>query len=318
LVRGDWDQKGVEVGARGLSVISGTGAPQLASDVATPRTHLANWMTSDASMVTARVYVNRLWQNYFGRGIVSTPNNFGKNGQRPSHPELLDALAASFIEGGWRTKPLIRTILLSSAYRQASRSPMQEVASELDPENRLLWKFNRRRLSAEEIRDAMLAVSGRLNCQAGGPSVIVPVQKELVQLLYHPEQWEVTPDSAEHDRRSIYLISKRNLRLPFMEVFDQPIAQISCAARQTTTHAPQVLELLNGQFTNDVAKSFAHTLRQECGPDVHHQIDRAFLLAAGRIASKQERELSARFLRENSLDEFALALLNTNEFLYVD
>ena len=124
--------------------------------------------------------VNRIWQYHFGRGIVSTPNDFGRMGTRPSNPELLDWLANRFVEGGWKMKPLHRMILLSSAYRQSSHSPIEKVAMEKDPENALLWKFNRRRLEAEEIRDAMLAVSGRLNLKAGGPSVMVPIDPELV------------------------------------------------------------------------------------------------------------------------------------------
>src|SRR5262249_40567852 len=139
-----------------------------------PRLALARWLVDPAHPLTARVFVNRVWHYHFGKGIVETPNDFGVNGGAPSHPELLDHLANDFVKRGMRLKPLHRQIVLSSTYRQASRSPDQEAGRQKDPDNRLLWQFPRRRLSAEEVRDAMLAVSGQLNLKAGGESVIVP------------------------------------------------------------------------------------------------------------------------------------------------
>src|SRR5262249_16686643 len=147
---------------------------------------------------------------------------------------------------------------------------------------RWLWRFHRRRLAAEEIRDAMLAVSGRLIERAGGPSVMVPVDREVVQLLYKPSQWQVAKDAAEHDRRSIYLIAKRNLRLAFLETFDAPALLTSCPRRESSTHAPQALELLNGRLSNDLAASFAHRLEAETGGVSQRVIVRAYLLALGR------------------------------------
>jgi hypothetical protein len=268
--------------------------------------------------LTARVAVNRLWGYHFGRGIVSTPNDFGRMGARPSHPELLDYLANRFVENGWKWKPLHREILLSSTYRQSGQSPLAATAHEKDPENKLLWKFSRRRLDAEEIRDAMLFVSGLLNPKQGGPSIIVPVDQELVNLLYKPSQWAVTPDPNEHNRRSIYLIAKRNLRLPFMEVFDSPDLQISCARREQSTHAPQALELLNGDLSNRLASAFADRLVKEAGPEKRRQVNLAYRLATGRPPSAKELKLSLAFLEEQPLREFALAVLNLNKFLYVD
>jgi hypothetical protein len=189
----------------------------------TPRSVLARWLTDPKHPLTARVFVNRVWQHHFGRGLVETSNDFGVGGARPSHPELLDYLATEFVAGGMHLKPLHRLIVLSSTYRQgAATRDMARTARSLDPDNRLLWQFPRQRLSAEAIRDAMLAVSGRLNLKAGGESVVVPVENDLVNLLYDPRQWQVTRDRREHDRRSIYLVAKRNLRLPFGQVFDQP------------------------------------------------------------------------------------------------
>ncbi len=154
---------------------------------------------------------------------------------------------------------------MSSTYRQSCDSPDASDYEEADPDSRLLWRFPRRRLSAEEIRDSLLAAAGRLNEKLGGESIIVPVDQDLINLLYKPSQWAVTKDAAEHDRRSIYLIAKRNLRLPFMETFDAPALQTSCPRRETSTHAPQALELLNGDFANEMAQSFANRLVQECG-----------------------------------------------------
>jgi hypothetical protein len=262
--------------------------------------------------------VNRVWQHHFGQGLVKTANDFGKNGERPSHPELLDYLASEFIENGWHMKPIHRLILLSSTYRQSSNLSEAPIAATHDPDNRWLWRFNRRRLSAEEIRDAMLAASGRLNLKMGGESVLIPVDPELVNQLYKPSQWTVTRDAKEYDRRSIYLLAKRNLRLPFMEVFDQPVLQTSCGRREVSTHAPQALELLNGQTANRLADAFAERLTREVGPGHAAQVERAFWLAAGRPPTKQERNLALEFLKQQPLREFALALFNFNAFLYVN
>ena len=251
-----------------------------------------------------------------------TSGEFGKiigyeDAERPSHPELLDWLAASLVKDGWRLKPLHRLIVLSHTYQQSSRVPSRAEQDESDPENRLLWHFPRRRLSAEEVRDAMLSVSGRINLKAGGPSVIVPVDPELVQLLYKPSQWSVTKDATEHDRRSVYLMAKRNLRLPFLENLDAPALQTSCARRESSTHAPQALEMLNGSLSNDLATAFARRLEQEVGDNPEKIVERAFRLALGRPPLPEERKRSLDFLQDQSLKEFALALFNLNGFLYV-
>ena len=174
-----------------------------------------------------------------------------------------------------------------------------------------------RRLSAEEVRDAMLSVAGRLNPKMGGESVIVPVQETLVDLLYDPTQWAVTPDPAEHDRRSVYLIAKRNLRLPFMEVFDQPASLTTCARRESSTHAPQSLELLNGSLSNDLAASFADRLVREVGDNPEQQVQRAYLLATNRMPTEKEAAVALQFLAEHPLRELTLAMMNLNAFLYV-
>lgn len=317
LKRGVEDKPGDRVGPRVPGVLLEADAPELPADASQPRAILANWITSPNNPLTARVIVNRVWQFHFGRGIVGTPNDFGVNGERPSHPELLDYLANQLVAGGWKLKSLHRAILLSSTYRQASYSPNGAAADRIDPDNRLLSRFPRRRLEAEEIRDAMLAVSGRLNPRIGGASIMIPVDSDLVKLLYKPSQWAVTEDKSEHDRRSVYLIAKRNLRLPFMEVFDQPALQGSCARRESSTHAPQALELLNGPLANDLARSFAARLKREAGADSAKQIDVGFRLSTGRPPTETERRAAAKFLETESLGEFALALFNLSEFLYV-
>ena len=318
LKRGEWNLKGEPAGPRPLSILVDEAVPELPADCPNPRTQLARWLTDKKNPVTARVIVNRLWQHHFGTGLVKTPNDFGSHGDRPSHPELLDWLATQLIKNGWRMKPLHRLILLSNTYQQAARPSSSEAATELDPDNRLLSRFNRRRLSAEEIRDAMLHVSGRLSVRAGGKSVIVPVDAELIGLLYKPEQWQVTSDPTEHDRRSIYLIAKRNLRLPFMEAFDQPALTTSCGRRETSTHAPQALEMLNGTLANALAESFAKRLQNESSNEPDRIIERGFQLATGRVPTANEREYARGFLRDQPLREFALALFNLNAFLYVE
>lgn len=317
LKRGMWESKGDVVAPRPPSVLISDGLDELPADVTDPRTRLARWLTAPANPLTARVIVNRVWQHHFGAGLVKTVNDFGTHGAKPSHPELLDWLTSTFLESGWRLKPLHRQIVLSRTYRQASRSPVASEAEKLDPENRLLWKFPRRRLTAEEIRDAMLAASGRLSEKTGGPSVMVPVDPALVKLLYKPLQWRVTPDASEHDRRTIYLIAKRNLRLPFLEAFDAPALQTGCPRRESSTHAPQALELLNGTLSNDLADAFAQRLVRETQGDPATLVDRAFLLALGRTPTDVERTLSLDYLHDQPLKEFALALFNLNGFLYV-
>ncbi len=317
LRRGVWENKGEPVGPRPLSVLIPEDISELSADEAAPRTQLARWLTSPDHPLTARVIVNRIWQQHFGVGLVKTANDFGLKGERPSHPELLDWLAATLLENGWRLKPLHRLMVLSNAYRQSSGSSFVVETQRDDPENRLLTRFNRRRLSAEEARDAMLAVSGRINITSGGPSVIVPVDPEMIQLLYKPSQWKVTPSVSEHDRRSIYLIAKRNLRLPFFENLDAPALQASCSRRESSTHAPQSLELLNGALANDLARSFALRLESDSAGDPQRIVELAFRGALGRLPTADEERRSLLFLKEQQLSEFALAMFNLNGFLYV-
>jgi len=326
LARGDYRNKGDAVGMRPPGVLLPDSAPELPADTGNPRTALAKWIIDPENPLTARVMVNRIWQYHFGRGVVATPNDFGRMGERPTHPELLDYLANEFVASGYSVKHIHRLILGSNAYRQSSAVPEKSAGLEKDPDNRLLWRFNRRRLEAEEIRDAMLAVAGNLNLEAGGPSLMVPIEKELVNALYKPSQWQVAPDPAQHHRRSVYLIAKRNLRLPFLEVFDSPDELVSCPRRESSTHAPQALELLNGAFSNQQAGVLAARLAAECGRSYRKQIELAYRMAAGRAPTARESQLALDFLRKETRragnqkagDGFALALFNLNAFLYVN
>jgi hypothetical protein len=327
LKRGNPDKKGALVGPKLLSVGFRGSTEELPADTTNPRTILARGIVRPDNPLTARVLVNRIWQWHFGTGLVDTPNDFGTNGSRPSHPELLDWLASELVKPEhksagdakpWSIKHIHRLIVLSSTYRQAARHPEANAGSVKDPVDRLLWHFPRRRLTAEEVRDSVLQISGRLNLKAGGPSVVVPVDADLVKLLYTPGQWTVTPDRKEHDRRSVYLLAKRNLRLPFMEAFDQPDAATSCSRRESSTHALQALELLNGPLANDLARSFAERLKAEAGSDPAAQVELAYRLAAGRSPSAKEKAPAAEFLKTGSLKEFALAVFNLNAFLYLN
>ncbi|MBM3761853.1 MAG: DUF1553 domain-containing protein [Acidobacteria bacterium] len=316
LTRGEYTAKTDKVGMRPMGVLLPDGAPEQ-NELEQPRAKLAAWVTAKENPLTARVMVNRIWQYHFGQGIVVTPNDFGRMGGRPSHPELLDYLANEFIASGYSVKHIHRLILNSNTWMQTSDT-VNATATEKDPENKLLWKFSRRRLTAEELRDSMLMAAGSLNLKQGGPSVIVPIEKELVNALYKPSQWQVTADTQEHKRRSIYLLVKRNLHLPMMEVFDAPDSLVSCARREESTHAPQALELLNGTFANEQAEAFAARLAKLSGGKPDRMVDQAFLLVAGRKPTLKERKVAIEFARTTKPREFAIAMLNLNAFLYVN
>ena len=320
LTRGDDSLPvGAPLGMSYPGVFTTDGQAPFASDAPAPKKRLAGWITSPDNPLTARVIANRVWQYHFGQGLVATPNDFGVNGAAPTHPELLDWLAQRLISSDWSLKTLHRSILISHAWQQTSltAADLTAEARNVDASNRLLWRFPRRRLTAEEIRDAMLQISGSLNPKFTGKSVITPVAPELIKLLYKPDQWDVTTDRAEHNRRSIYLIAKRNLKLPFMEVFDQPDLQTSCDCRETSTHAPQALELLNGEFSNRMASEFAASLMSDADNSQTAFVDSAFELATGQFPTPAQRQASLHFLRTQPARELSLAIFNLNAFLYV-
>ena len=243
-------------------------------------------------------------------------------GERPVNPELLDYLANEFVASGWSVKHMQRLILLSNTYRQSSAA--DQTTADKDPEDRYVERFPRQRLEAEQIRDAMLSVSGRMNDRMGGPGVMVPIDKTLVQALYKPSQWAPAKDPSEYDRRSVYLVAKRNLELPFMQVFDAPDMQVSCPRRESSTHAPQALEMLNGDLANQMARAFSARLLKDAGPSHRRQVELAYRLAASRPPKPSELQMAMKFLNVDkpseatARDQFALAIFNLNAFLYVN
>jgi hypothetical protein len=280
------------------------------------RRGFAEWVTSPENPLTARVMVNRLWQHHFGEGIVRTPSNFGKMGEAPSHPELLDWLAARFIDEGWSMKAMHRLMLTSQLYQMASDDNMANVA--IDPENRYFWRMPRERMEAEVIRDEILATAGTLDAKLGGPTVLPYIAPDIVQGSSH-RVWAGKPDDDPSTwRRSIYVFSKRSIRYPLFEAYDQPNLVNTCDRRNRSTIAPQALMMMNNNFVITQAQQFAARLRKEAGSDAAAQVDRAFLLALGRAPSASEKSSSVEYLKGGSerLAEFCQAMFNLNEFVY--
>jgi mono/diheme cytochrome c family protein len=290
------------------------------------RLALARWIARADNPLTARVMANRVWQFHFGRGIVESSSDFGYGGTPPTHPALLDYLACELIEGGWRLKGLHRQILLSSAYRMSSQA--SPAGLQRDPTNRLFWRFNLRRLTAEEIRDSVLAVSGNLNLAMHGPSIYPPLPQEVLATASRPDAaWGRSPPD-EAARRSIYIHVKRSLRPPMLTNFDAPDTDVPCAVRFATTVPTQALGMLNSRFMNEQAGVFAARLQREAPGDRAAQVRRALRLTIGRVPSPQEVDEDVRFIeslvREERLDAtealrlYCLLLLNANEFVYLD
>jgi hypothetical protein len=279
------------------------------------------------------VIVNRLWQHHFGRGLVASANDFGVMGERPTHPELLDWLAAELIAGGWRLKPLHRLMVLSSVY-QTSATVSPETAR-ADPQGNLLAHWRQRRLQAEPIRDSILAVTGGLNPQMAGPSVFPPIPKAVLEGQSRPGDGWGKSDERQASRRSIYVFVKRVLGVPELELLDAPDTTSSCEQRPVATTAPQALTFLNGDFIQQQSRYFAARLEREVGGDVQAQVQRAFELALCRPPRLEEMQAAISFLdrqrrliegetakskdqaRRKALESFCLVLLNTNEFVYL-
>jgi hypothetical protein len=290
------------------------------------RSALAAWLTRKDNPLTARVMVNRLWQHHFGVGIVATPNDFGAQGEAPTHPELLDWLAVEFVESGWSLKHMHRLMVLSAAYQQDSRvdpdNPAQAKALKADRDNHLLWHARRRRLEGEALRDAMLADSGELNLRMYGVSARPKLPEKLSSYAWKPD-----PKPEDQNRRSVYVFAKRNLRYPLFDAFDQPDMHNSCGRRAVTTTAPQALLLLNSDLTRERARKLAADLLAGRFADDAALAAHAYRLAWGRPATDDEVRLAVKFLaaqadalhsRDAAVAEFCHALLNSNEFLYVD
>lgn len=285
----------------------------------------AKWIASPENRLTSRVMVNRIWQHHFGRGIVPSPNNFGQLGFPPTHPKLLDWLSYAFIERGWHIKPMHRMMLLSATYRMSSEG--NEKALARDPNNNLFWRFNMRRLTAEEIRDSVLAVGHSLNETMGGHWFYPKLSKDVFARQSRPgDGWEKSTP-AQRNRRSIYAHVKRSLPVPILAVFDFPDTSGSCEARFTTTQPAQALTMLNGGFLNSQAKVFAARVRQEVDSP-SQRVERALELAMCRPARDEEitqgLELMKTLRQKHDIDQhrafelYCLVALNVNAFVYLD
>jgi cytochrome c553 len=314
LKRGDWRNKGEEV-FPGFPVILADGAN---IDGTNRRRQLADWITSSENPLTARVAVNRIWQYHFGKGIVRTPSDFGATGDRPSHPELLDWLATEFVARGGSWKAMHRLIVTSSTYRQAST--YNAVSAAKDPENRLYWRAHSHRLEAEAIRDSILAVSGKLNPKMGGPGIYPRIDPSVIASGSRPRWPLEAKEGPDVWRRSVYIFVKRSVLMPIIEVFDCPVTTVSAPMRSVSTVSPQALALLNNEFVLEQAGYLAERVQREVGSDKRAQVKRGFQIAIGRDPSTKEMDWSLEFLakQKDPMRDFCHALMNLNEFLYVD
>ena len=299
FVRGDFKRPGPEIQPAFPRVFGAT--PPKAG-----RAALAQWLASKDNALFLRTMANRLWQQHFGKPLAAIPGDLGHQGEAPTNPALLDWLAAELPRQNWSLKRLHKVIVMSQTYQQKRQAPI--------------------RLSGEMLRDAMLSISGQLNLKTGGPGVKLPLPKEISSTLLK-NQSEVTKDVSEHTRRSIYTFARRNLRNPLFELFDRPDAQSSCARRNASTTAPQSLMLLNSEFTQGIAAKLATSLNEQHGSDVSALIKDATLHCLSRNPTSQELEVGQKFLQKqtslapafhDALADYCLALLNSNEFLYVD
>ena len=323
-IKGDPRNPGEEVPRGFLQILGGQKLP---SDIEqSGRLQLAEWITDPKNPLTARVMVNRIWLHHFGKGIVHSPNDFGARGKAPSHPDLLDFLATRFIESGWSIKAMHKLIMLSRAYQMSGDDDPANAA--IDANNDYLWKFNRRRLSAEEVRDSMLAISGHLDRTMGGPHPFPP-----------ENEWRYTqhrPFVAQYEtsRRSVYLMQQRIKRHPFLEMFDGADPNATTGERPISTTPTQALFMMNDPFAHQQADGFAVRIGLAHREDAE-RIGYAYQLAFGRAATKEEVRTGESFLREcraamketelpadrqprGALASFARVLFSSNEFMYLD
>ncbi len=328
MIRGNPHALGPKV-EPGFPTVLGAATPKIPKPSHSARTSgrrsvLADWIASRDNPLTARVMANRLWQYHFGRGLVATANDFGKLGELPTHPELLDWLAVEFARD-WSLKRMHRLIVTSSVYRLASTGQSQALT--VDPGNSLYWRYSMRRLTAEEVRDSMLAVSGQLNRRMEGPGIYPTIPPEVLAGQSRPgEGWGKSPPE-EQARRSVYVHVKRSLIVPILQTHDLADTDSSCAVRYTTTVPTQALGLLNGEFSQEQADAFARRLTEE-GGELTEQVRRVICLTTGRQPGEDEVQKDVAFVRsleqKNNLDArtalklYCLLALNSNEFMYLD
>jgi len=351
LNRGDLSQPKEKVGpGLPLAISYGTDMEGVSGGLSIPqnRAKLALWLSEPDHPLTSRVMVNRIWQWHFGEGIVRTPNDFGQQGQLPTHPELIDWLATQFVARGWSIKSMHRLIMLSSTYQMSSQFSSEKNAA-IDPVNRYLWRMNRRRLEGEELWDTIHAVAGTLTLKVGGRPAVPPLAEDELSVfnldpnIVRDWKWPVSADPAEHSRRGIYMLRRRNFSFPMFEAFDNPDSAASCPMRADTTVASQALWLLNNRVVFQQAQQFAARLVKEEGNNPSAWVERAWRLALGRAPSDQEEREARKLMgylaksqcneetlkapseaesilpcQLTSLTKLCLAILNMNELTYVD
>lgn len=314
LLRGDVNSPDEAVTPSGLSAIVDLD-PNFGLNADAPekdrRLKFADWLANDLNPLPARVMANRIWHLHFGQGLVGTPNDFGASGDRPSHPELLDWLAVTFIENGWSMKALHRTIVQSSTYRQAST--FQASAAALDADNRFLWRFAPRRLEAEAIRDAILTASGQLNKTMGGPSFRPFTTTEFNATFYSP----VDRAEPEFSRRTVYRINVNSGKDPLLDSFDCPDPSVKTPKRGVTTTPLQALELMNNAFIQRQANHLSERAMQSAKNDLSTAVEFAYEFALSRKPNHEERQRALVAAQDRGLASVCWALFNSTEFVYV-
>jgi hypothetical protein len=319
LVRGDPFSRGAKVSPGFVTAATygdpPTAIPRRSGQTSGRRLALAEWLVSPSNPLTARVAVNRIWHHHFGRGIVATLDNFGKVGEPPTHPELLDWLAVELVKRGWSVKEMHRLILTSDAYRMASAYESSRDA-ERDPQNRFLWKYRPQRLDAETIRDSILTVSGSIDLAVGGPPVFPYVPEEILASQAHGI-WRNESDGKDVWRRSVYVYRRRTLSFPFFATFDLPDPNVTAAGRNVSTVATQALTLVNNPFVLGQARLFAERLKEELPTgDASARIDRAYRVALSRAPTVEEAAIALALVESGSLVDLTHVIMNLNEFLY--
>jgi hypothetical protein len=314
LTRGDPDKKAEQVSAGGLSALKtlpadfglGFDAPEAAR-----RRGFADWLAHPDNPLPARVMVNRIWHYHFGKGLVASPNDFGFNGARPTHTELLDWLAVEFRERGWSVKQLHRLILLSATYQQSSKP--NDKAAAVDADNHLLWRFSPRRLEGEAVRDAMLFVSGQLNEERGGPSF-----RPFTVQVFNSNFYTLTdPIGPEYNRRTVYRMNVNSAKNPLLDAFDCPDPSTKTPRRSVTTTPLQALGLMNNSFILRQAKYFSERVRKEAGDEGARQLTMAYRMALGRSPNEKEATRAGALVKEHGLEQLCWVLFNATEFLYL-
>jgi len=319
LVRGDPASKG-SLMKPGFITVATYGNPATEIPPADGRTSgrrraLAEWLASRENPLAARVIVNRVWHHHFGRGIVPTLDNFGKMGDPPTHPELLDWLAVEFMNRGWSIKQLHKLIMTSEAYQMASAYTDAEDL-EKDPQNQYLWRYRPQRLDAEIVRDGILRASGAINLAVGGTPVRPPLPETLIKSTIY-NVWKNQDDGPGVWRRSLYVYRKRGMMFPMFEVFDMPDSNFSAGRRSVSTVPTQALTLINNDFVLKQAQLFADRVKKEAGDDPVKQIRLAYRIALTRPPDETELALATDLLGSHALVDLTHVLLNLSEFLYM-